>query len=90
MTYDQLLLKLNNEFGLEEWPTTYEVDVETYGYACQAIFNKIEKERIMFWDVVIDGKQRPDIEVVTITIGPHNGIMLKNVELIITQTKESL
>lgn len=39
MTANELRNKFNNEFGLSEWPKTYEVDAETYGNVCQCIFD---------------------------------------------------
>lgn len=71
MTADELRAILNNKFGLDEWPKTYEVDVETYGNLCQDLFN---------WKARESGYDGGEI---IISIGPNNGIMFKNVEILI-------
>lgn len=69
-------------FGYKEWPRTYDVDHETYANVCQSVFNSLH-EKQMYWDVVEDGQQKPDIGTVLVCLGEHNGIMFKGVELIL-------
>jgi hypothetical protein len=83
MTTEELRIKFNNEFGLGKWPETYEVDTETYANICQSIFEHQAKTVNMYWDVIEDGEQKPDIKTVAISLGRSNGIMFKNVELIL-------
>lgn len=73
MTADELRHKFNTEFGLNPWPKTYEVDAATYGYVCQDVINNLESigARMIFEDKCC------------VSIGPNNGILFKNVELII-------
>lgn len=77
MTTQQLREKFNNEFGLNEWPLIYEVDHETYANVCQSIF---EYENLL---VTLIDKHLREIEIIKIAIGPNNGIMFKNIELIL-------
>ncbi len=75
MTNLELLRKLNNVYGLDKWPETFEVDAETYGNVCQSMFDykvSILKEQNTTYPNVID-----------ILVGSHNGLMFKNVELIL-------
>lgn len=67
MTTHQLRETLQFKFGIGEWPETYNVDAETYGNVCHSIFTSRP-----FTD--------PDV---VIRLGRHNGIMFKNVELIL-------
>jgi hypothetical protein len=73
MTFNELRRKFNNEFALGEWPTTYELDAKTYANVCQYIFDN--KGETSFIEI---GKDK----LIEIAIGPNNGIMFKNVELI--------
>lgn len=75
MTAQELIKKFNNEFSLKQWPETYEVDAITYANACQFLFSIKQK-------LPIDGKLW-----VNIAVGKRNGIMLKNVELILVHDK---
>ena len=68
MTTVELRDLFNREFKLEQWPRTYEVDVETYGNVCHSVFTSIHSE--------IPSYPR-------IALGPHNGIMFKGIELIL-------
>lgn len=71
MTSNELRIQLNNTYGLGEWPKSIIVDHETYANVCQDIF-----------DNVVDKKSGPWI---SITLGLNNGIMFKNVELILVK-----
>ena len=68
MKTEELKSKFNNEFGLGEWPKTYEVDHETYAFCCQAVFNWIVEHK--YYPIIIE-------------LGPNNGLMFKNVELLL-------
>ncbi len=70
MTVQELANKFNNEFGLDKWEAKYEVDAETYANVCQFIFNRNTKLKM---NGIID---------VHIVVGPNNGVLFKNVELI--------
>ena len=82
MTAEELRKKFNRAFGLEKWPKTYAIDHETYANVCQFIFeSKIRNNE----EVAFQG----DINEVLIALGPNNGIMFKNVELVLNmQTVE--
>jgi hypothetical protein len=70
MTAKELRTKFNKEFGFKDWPEEYEVDVETYGYVCQAVFdNWIERDF--------------PPEIARVKLGFKGGIMFMNVELLI-------
>lgn len=78
----ELKEKLNNELGYNPWPKSYEVDAETYGNCCQDVFNSTT-----FTDWAnITG--RKNILWRTLALGPHNGLMFENVELILKREKE--
>lgn len=74
MTTDELRRQMNNKLGLGMWPKTYNVDAETYGNVCHTIFTS---------KPFIPGEDNQ--QVVYITLGPHNGIMFKGVELILRE-----
>lgn len=69
MTPNELRNYFNNTYGMNEsWPKQFKVDADTYAQVCQEIFN-----------LVVD-HHGPFIEI---ALGPNNGIMFKNVELIL-------
>ena len=72
MTINELRSKLN-DFGLNEFPKTFEVDAVTYANVCQGLFNHLEKCHF----------RESDLQAITVSLGPNNGIMFKNVELIL-------
>lgn len=77
MTANELRNHFNRTFGLRErlWPTTFEVDAETYGNCCQAVFDaELERQ----FPSVLQMEFRLEI-----ALGPNNGLMFKNVELLI-------
>ncbi len=75
MTADELHRLLNDLYGrTKPWPKYREVDAETYANVCQEIF-----------DNLIKTYPRADNHVY-IALGPlTNGIMFKNVELILVK-----
>lgn len=74
MTAQELKNKLDNEFGFNKWPDTYEVDADTYANCCQFAFDNPR---------IFQG-YGPNYVSITIALGRlHNGIMFKNVELIL-------
>lgn len=79
MTAKELKDLFNKEYGFNPWPPTYEVDAETYGNVCQAVFNN-----------ALD-RQFPDVADeffhLKIVVGPNIGIMYQNVELILKVVK---
>jgi len=78
MTAQTLREYLNTEYGLKKpWPKTLEVDAHTYACACQEIFDTFEKETVGNVGYLIE-----------LALGPHNGIMFKNVELILNEEKK--
>jgi hypothetical protein len=77
MTADELITQLNNEFGLNTWPETYDVDAETYANAVNYAF-----ERKAFFIKTLLERGRP-INYVGVLIGPNKRLMFKNVELMI-------
>jgi hypothetical protein len=73
MTAEELIRQFNTVFGTKEWPKIWEVDPATYGHCCQYVFNRLNYDP--------DGNMFGTIEV---SIGnTHNGLMFKNVELIL-------
>jgi len=74
MTTNELRKKFNTEFEGRNWPMTYEVDSATYGNVCQSIFD--------FY------KCQSHDDTLHIKVGPNNGILFKNIELILIETKE--
>lgn len=82
MTANELRIKFNNEFGLGEWPKSYEVDHETYANCCQDLFNWLYNN--YEYNVYHIDKDQV-FKSCEITIGPNNGLMFKNVELILVK-----
>lgn len=81
MTVETLNDKFNFLYGLyNNWPKTYEVDYETYANVCQFIFDSTKIED--FANMI--GKE--DVLWRTIALGLNNGIMFKNVELILKKS----
>ncbi len=56
-----------------KWPTTFEVDAETYANVCQEIFNNKKSYEKEYYS---------DGWFARIAFGNNNGIMFKNIELI--------
>ena len=83
MTTSELAKELNNKFGLNFWPKTYQVDHETYANVFQSVVNHLVDDIKLFfiWDN-LDKR-------VSISIGPNNGILFKNVELILINQEEN-
>lgn len=76
MTALELVNVMNNEFGLDKWPTTYEVDHETFANVCRYVFEwNLEHSTLVV--------KTHEFNLLTISVGLHNGIMFKNVELIL-------
>lgn len=62
--------ELREHFHLLGYPSTFKVDHVTYANVCQDIFN---------WKIT----NYTEDQFVEIALGPHGGIMFKNVELIL-------
>lgn len=71
MTANQLREFFSEEFGFLKWPSTWEIDAQTYGHVCHAIF-----------DYKLDDLNRVGLSI-TIQLGINGGIMFKGVELIL-------
>lgn len=71
MNANELIQYLNDTFGLNQWPNSYQVDEETYARVCQYIFDNLSKT---------NGR-------VIVFLGKNNGIMIKNVELVMRKSK---
>lgn len=78
MTSNELRHKFDNIQG--KWPITYEIDHETYANVCQDLFDNIERDELITFTSSDLSFQR-----VKVSLGSHNGIMFKNVELILTK-----
>lgn len=76
MTTSELYGLFNNTFGIGSWPKTYDVDHETYANVCQTLF-EWKAERVFVNNI------KDDMKWIEISIGANNGIMFKNVELIL-------
>ncbi|HYV52397.1 MAG TPA: hypothetical protein VE971_03800 [Candidatus Eisenbacteria bacterium] len=76
MTAEELRSHFNNTFALGKWPDTFEVDSETYGNVCQSFFNWAvdNQDHWTDWD---------NKTLIHVALGPNNGIMFKDVELIL-------
>lgn len=78
MTASELKSLLQERFGIQDnWPPTFVVDAETYANICQSIFDT---------KIIMEGLHeiRGGLAEIPIIVGPvKNGIMFKNVELII-------
>jgi len=76
---EELIQYFNNTYGLEhKWPRRFEVSAELYGRACQMLINRTREDPD---NVRLNWTGQ--VARVSIAIGPNNGIMFKNVELII-------
>ena len=75
MTTNELRDRFNNSFGLYKWPTTFEVDHETYANVCHDLFVHIKENN--------STARIGSITRIEISIGPNHGIFFKNVELIL-------
>ena len=72
------------------FPTKMEVDADTYGHVCQAVFDNVNSAIRMYWDKKeLIGEELKEQEIITISvsIGPNNGIMFKGIELILKDKK---
>ena len=76
MTTQELRKTFNDTFGLTDWPEKYEVDHETYANVCQELFSW-KAERV-FANNIEEG-----IKWIEVSLGPNNGVIFKNVELIL-------
>ena len=86
MTAEELRDHFNNNFNINEWPSKYEVDHETYANVCQFMFEHKSKISGMYWDTVENGVQKANTEVIAIVIGTNNkGILFKGVELVLKE-----
>lgn len=74
MTASMLIGFLNEKFGLNKWPKTFEVDHETYANCCQAVFDNL---------VATTTIKIGDPPYYYIALGLNNGLMFKSVELIL-------
>ncbi len=70
MTANELRTLFSKSFGFTNWPSTYEVDAETYGHVCKALIDK--------WLEIDFPPDRAEIK-----LGPNGGIYFKGVELIL-------
>lgn len=76
MTANELIVKLQNEYGItKKWPDKYEVDAETYSNCCNFIF---QYQMSMILVNTAFGRS-----IINIAIGPNQGLMFKNIELIL-------
>lgn len=80
MTINELRTKFVTDFGLSEWPKAYEVDRETYNNVVMGIIELIIKREE--YNLMRFGAKE-EYKYVTLAFGPHNGIMFKNVELLV-------
>ncbi len=78
MTTKELREYLNNQFGLNPWPQTFEVDAETYGNVCQDVINWTVNENGVWKSFNSENEFH-----IKIAIGDQNGILFKGVELIL-------
>lgn len=67
MLAEELIRQLNVRYGFTRWPETFEVNTETYAYACLH---------------VIKHKQQNHEPAIVLSFGPHKGLMFKGIELI--------
>ncbi len=87
MTTEQLTKHFNYIFGSgsisNKWPETYKVSARTYGNVCQSILdykiNKLKEQNTAY----------PNLNIIEILVGENNGLMFKNVELILDDSIES-
>jgi len=83
MTANQLKDYFNETFGRTiPWPLHYHVDAETYGNCCQAVFNNKINKGVSVRHT-IDGKE---ITICPTYLGPNQGLMFKDVELLIKES----
>lgn len=74
-TPNELFNYFATTYGATPWPQKYEVSPLLYARVCQAIINHIvEKEHV---------KVIGENFLIGLIIGPNNGLMFKNVELIL-------
>ncbi len=79
MTVQELRQSLHDQYGMNtKWPDKLFVDADTYANVCQAIFiNAVEDpDRCIL-------KAGGYYFIDNISLGPHKGIMYKEVELIL-------
>ena len=76
MTTHELREKFNNEFGIETWPKTFEVDADTYANVVQDLFN-YHKSKYNYTMLEYN------IWSLNIIVGSNNGVLYKGVELIL-------
>ena len=70
--------ELRNKLLELKYPTSYEVDAETYALACDYIFkHHINPDHFNYSDIIMIGNNHS----IRVTVGPNGGLMVKNVEL---------
>ncbi len=84
MTANELKKKFDDEFGLNPRPGQFKVDHETYANVCQSYFNWIIKNKVLVWE-----EQDGSNKLIHVALGPNNGIMFKNIELILENHNET-
>ena len=77
MTTEALKRRLTSKYDKlsKEWPSHLEVDADTYANVCQTIFDNVGSE---------DNDGANIVKRMTISFGVNNGILFKNIELILT------
>lgn len=75
MTTEELRRHFNDNFELDKWPETFEVDHETYANVCNYIFSLVKENGYLI--------SIGSITRIGISVGLNGGILFKNVELIL-------
>lgn len=77
MTAPELISLFNRTFGINPWPSTFEVDADTYANCVQFIFDKAYE----YPGDIVQHVHGQKIKV--ISLGENNGLLFKGVELIL-------
>lgn len=80
MTTAELRQHFNQQFPRGHWPKTFLVDASTYGHVCDTILR----------DIALDRQDFETFYSANIILGPHHGLMFKNVELILSPSSKAL
>ena len=84
MTTEQFRRMLNSNYGIKSaFPKEMLVDADTYANVCQAVFNRQVTENEDTLPITYGDVDGPKGWCISLCLGVHNGIMFKNVELIL-------
>jgi hypothetical protein len=82
MTVEELRRSLQDQYGLHtKWPDRLHVDADTFAHVCESIFNRAVENTDPDCGVNCNLKVGGYYIIDNLALGPHRGIMYKDVEI---------